>query len=711
MTPDKNAPAGSGRGRQSLLLAWELMALILPLLFTCTQPPLVSAGLIALLLFCMGMAAIHARMDLLPHFVVPTISAMLGLSFTLGSLLSGVWGFFIGVFGFFLGLSLLLIWDARLAFGQAHALPAGYSTLAQHAQAVGLFRGQPVEALAYEHCLPGSGDEFPGRSTQLIFSAIPLPSTDRWSMQPGSHTHGVAAAEAQAFHEQTGLGGLAANGQLAFPAPAGTHALHGEPVPVESALPSCYSLWLDNAPTGLILEAGWPVVWREDGKALLCRACPESQIGSYAYWLWQVDSGWSLVADPWQGLSAEPLLDFGHPSRLDTQGVWRTATLRPVMTEHADYGYSLVESRELADAVSIRLCTSLSGKGRQATTFYLEPMQNQTEPCMTWLRDSADGRYGAFTCRIGSWLLEGEWCLDHRVSECGRYLALIQFAEAPLVPHRLVIADVLAKRLMLLEEVLVSPRLLAFREGRIELVRVLGRLSETKSSTPLLRFDEGVPKVDQTERFVSSRLTGRLYYERAQIAVDSYSVRLLPRWRLATNSVSAGDNFVLPAPSGRDAAWMFGAGHASDEPFPSHTGACLLTASGCALAGLAPPMAWSEDGRYLALTRLRRTGESSSEAQDCWSLLLLDVEERTLRQTNSQFEVAPCLDAFDCNGLHIRLMEDVSVLSLQDLLSSSMQMLIRSGLFWFTADEISNAASWGHVDAGHLAYWRRGPLG
>lgn len=95
------------------------MALILPLVFTCTQPPLASAGLIALLLFSMGMAAVHARMYLLRLFVVPAIASILGLSLTLGSLLSGVWGFFIGVFSFFLGIALLLTWSARLAFGSS----------------------------------------------------------------------------------------------------------------------------------------------------------------------------------------------------------------------------------------------------------------------------------------------------------------------------------------------------------------------------------------------------------------------------------------------------------------------------------------------------------------------------------------------------------------------------------------------------------------
>ena len=50
--------------------------------------------------------------------------------------------------------------------------------------------------------------------------------------------------------------------------------------------------------------------------------------------------------------------------------------------------------------------------------------------------------------KLPDWQLEGEWLLDHRVSDCGRYLALIAFAEAPAVPHRLCVAD-LQQRVLL----------------------------------------------------------------------------------------------------------------------------------------------------------------------------------------------------------------------------------------------------------------------
>lgn len=688
--------AGHGRGRQLVLLTMELMALILPLVFTCTQPPLASAGLIALLLFSMGMAAVHARMYLLRLFVVPAIASILGLSLTLGSLLSGVWGFFIGVFSFCLGIALLLTWSARLAFGSSHGVPAGYSTLAQPAKAAAMFRGQSANALMDGQSLAGGLS----RSIWQIFSSTPIASSDRWSVPPDLQVVVPSVAAQQVASESVGLD---ASGHLVLAAPAGGHVLRGEPFLLGQPAPGGYRLWLDDSPTGLILDAGQPVVWREDGQVLICRACPESQPDSYASWLWQADSGWSLAADPWQSLSAEPLLDIAEPSLLDARGVWRRATLRPVMTERPDYGYHLVESREVGQAVAVRLCTPLGGGGRQATTLYLAPMLGQIEPRMTWLRDSADGCHGAFACHIGAWTLDGEWCLDHRVSDCGRYLALFQFAEAPFAPHRLAIADVLAKRVVRLDDVLVGARLLAFRDGTVSLLRVLGRLSEGKDSTPLQRFDQALPELEHTERFVSSRLTGRLYYERAQVAVDAHSLHLLPAWCLTGHAAIAGDNVVLPAPNGRDAAWLFGAGDDCADWPAGGSGAYLLTASGCALTNLAHSMAWSEDGRYLALIRLRHAIDAEPVR-----LLLLDVAERTMRQVDCQLAAGACALDFDAAGLHVRPAEaeDSSLLSWQELFNSPMQMLIRSGTLWFTAEELSGAASWGSVDARHLEHWR-----
>ena len=73
----------------------------------------------------------------------------------------------------------------------------------------------------------------------------------------------------------------------------------------------------------------------------------------------------------------------------------------------------------------------------------------------------------------------------------------------------------------------------------------------------------------------------------------------------------------------------------------------LLTASGIGLGNLAAPMIWSADGRYLALTRHVQRYEESELERDQWRLLLLDVQERTLRRYRDDLGEYPCFDSFD----------------------------------------------------------------
>ena len=694
--PARNAASpGSGLagpGWRALLPALPLLKLTLPLAFTCTQSPLASLGLLGLLGFATAMAVLHGRADLARQMLLPSVAAMLGLSLTLGTLLSGAWGFSIGLFSFFLGIALLISWEAHLTRAWGPPKASDFT--------LGMTAGQPIDAPGYEYLPPGT--ELPQQGwIKRAFGLIPRPASSQWlaGLEPSP-----SAAEDRREEARDAAEMVDADGRLLFIAPTGTHRLQAEPFPLEQEPRACHSLWLDGEPSGLVSEAGWPVVWSEDGEALVCRACPESRIGDYAYWLWQAGSGWRLLPDPWQSLAAEPVLDVGQPVTLSRERLWRTASLRAVTMENPDYGYSRIECAEPAEATAVRLCSSLSGGGRQATTVHLQPMLGRIEPCLTWLRDSADGAHGSFACRIGNWLLDGEWCLDHRVSDCGRFLVLIQFAEAPAVPHRLAVADILAKRLLWLDRALIGPRLQAFRGGVLQVTHVLGRLSSATPSTPLQRYDERVPDAGKAERFLSSRMTGRLYYERGRIAVDPCSVRLMPGWHLAAPGAVMHDDFVLPAPTGRDAAWVFGV-QATEGSAPGGAGACLLTASGCALAEVAPAMAWSEDGRYLALSRL--APNESSEA--VWALVLLDTRERTLRQTRHRFMAAHRLLDFGRDGLHLQWTDEVDgqrTVALEELLGEPLQMLIRSGEFWFTAEEVVGAARWRHVDASQLADWR-----
>ena len=64
---------------------------------------------------------------------------------------------------------------------------------------------------------------------------------------------------------------------------------------------------------------------------------------------------------------------------------------------------------------------------------------------------------------------------------------------------------------------------------------------------------------------------------------------------------------------------------------------------------------------------------------------------------------------FSSDGLHFRWTDEVDgqrTVALAELLGEPLQMLIRSGEFWFTAEEVVGAARWRHVDSNRLADWR-----
>ncbi|MGE8362028.1 hypothetical protein [Pseudomonas sp.] len=520
---------------------------------------------------------------------------------------------------------------------------------------------------------------------------------DNWSLQSARALPAVTpaiektAVANEMLQKRSCQGEVDASGRLIFRAPQGSHRLHCEPLmPSGMQGDLSYSLWLDDKPTGLLLEQGASVLWSDDDQALVCRARVESQaVEETATWLWQAVSGWRPLDEPWQSLVDEPALEYGVADRLDAGRLIYDALLRERVTE-----------QPLADVRALSLRIQLDGT--EAPALQLLPMQGGEQPCLSMLRKSLDGRRHVFACHIGAWQLPGQWCLDHRVSTCGRYLALIAFVEAPAVPHQLVVADVLARRLLTLDEPLLIAGLAAFDDGVINLLRITGRLAGATEGGALPRLEALAPAADQAERFV---VAGRLHYQSVKVSVDAWSLRLLPSWRLEWRPVPActqGD-YLLPAPGGRDAAWLFGLSGAADEGPGS---GYVLTASGCGVANLAPSMAWSADGRYLALSR-KLVEEDAGTHSPQWFLLLLDNRERTLRQSSQPLGQMPCFEAFDDAGLHVSsAAQEPQLIDMQALLALPRQMLIRSGDVWLPSEQLSDAVHWQRLDKDHLQSWR-----
>ncbi|MGA6104370.1 hypothetical protein ABS648_10345 [Pseudomonas solani] len=536
-----------------------------------------------------------------------------------------------------------------------------------------------------------------------------------------------------------------------FPAPAGAHRLRGLPYLPASlreldnplaplANPAC-ELWLDDQPSGLLLADGEAVIWRDDGRALVCRARPTAELErgwSNDCWLWEEGASWRQLEEPWQALDGEPRLNLGAPLRIDGRQLWRAAYLDFAGTDRLGFGYGLYsihsdsetlagldeQGRALAGEhrlTQLSLGISLDGAGRNGASLKLQALANGVEPHLDWLRDGADGRQGAFACRIGDWRLDGEWCLDHRVSDCGRYLALVAFAEAPAVPHRLVVADIRERRLRVLEQPLLIARLHDFHEGVVSLAHVLGRLPEGHESGPLQRFTEAAPDAQRAATFMAAG-GERLYYEVARVAVDPDALRLLPAWRLAECPpvANAQGDFVLPAPGGGDAAWLFGCESRFADSYlreqEPRLGGCLLTASGCAIADLGPAMTWSADGRYLALTRFGEFHDPRAGSYPLWHLLVLDTHEHRLHRCADPIGLMPRFEGFDAEGLRMRVHAyayevegddgEPRCFSLDELLALRAEPLRHEGPLWLSESERERIDLWQHMDSTHLAPWR-----
>ncbi len=540
-----------------------------------------------------------------------------------------------------------------------------------------------------------------------------------------------------------------------FPAPAGTHGLRGishlpENLrelddPTELLRYPALRLEVDGELSELLIHADEQPVWGANGQALVCRAIclPETQRWPRPLWLWQAGLGWRQLADSWAGVEGEPDLSWDVVNELGEQTLCLKGALNAPQLDRLGFGYALhscfsnietvvghdEEGRILLGELvrtGLSLLQPLAGEGRRGEGALLsQPLQGDLPARFDWRRDSVDGRVGAYSCRIGDWQLDGEWLLDHRVSDCGRYLALVAFAEAPAAPSQVCVADIQQRRLLHFTGQPLVARLLDFRGGVLSLAQVLGRLGRDERDTPLRRFEQAAPAAPGAARFLRPVDDSRLYHRQLELRVTEQALEALPSWRLVARPqvANADGDFVLPAPHDKDAAWFFGAqseyrDHYLRERHPRGDG-CLLTASGLAVSNLGPSMIWSEDGRYLALTRyIERMCLHERVESDQWHLLLLDIQARTLRNTGSHMGCMPQFLRFDARGIvwHVlpgdwepegsaREWQERSI-GLDELLALCGSPLVARGEVWLVAEELQRAGQWQRLDSGPLQPWR-----
>jgi len=549
-----------------------------------------------------------------------------------------------------------------------------------------------------------------------------LPVSDLW-LEPGNWQQALARQ------------------QIEYRSPDGRHRLHGQlnlPVslreldqPTRPILHPDYRLSLDGVPSPLLIMTQTPIVWNANSRSLVCRARTLDSSEPYqALWLWQQDRGWRPLRSPWNSDNHSPSGYWSQPVALDEQQVWLESELPLSQPDNGHYGYQLHSIHSDSQILSghdplgreqtaewnrsrIRLVLPLDSDGSMASVaIESEPLADGTRARFTLLQDDQDGSAG-YQCQVGDWTLPGLWRLDHRVSDCSRYLALVPFTLYPAVPDRVVVADPRQHRLIESPPMRVAA-LVDFRATTLSVAVIVGRLPRDVASTPLQRFTEAAPEASQAAEFCRYREDSRLYYELRKLQLSGDDLQDLPAWRLVQQPqiACAEGEFIQPSPTGLDAAWLFGTGtEYGDDLGRGHIarlGGHLLTASGCALSDLAPSMAWSPKGRYLALTRLYLDHRDFADSYNrrAWKLLLLDVEARTLRTAPGWLGNRPQFIDFAADALHLRQFEadwdqrDGSdpgtrvKIALKEILGwPSEPLQLQAGL-WLTVTEAAHAQAW-----------------
>jgi hypothetical protein len=563
-----------------------------------------------------------------------------------------------------------------------------------------------------------------------------VPIVDLW-LEPG---HWQKNLELETLRHTSPDGQQRLDASLALPA-----SLRELPQPCAPLMNPEYRVNINGEPTSLLITADTAILWDPDGRSFACRARMAAEPPqALDYWLWHIDRGWQTLPCPWLPADGEPSMGWSEPLALDDHCLRISSYFDYPQPDHGRYGYGLHSVHSDCDSqighdsngriqvaerllTRVQLAVPLAGDGqRGATIVESAPISGKSRAQFSWQQDNNLG-LGGYTCRIGDWDLPGVWLLDHRVSDTGRFIALIPFTLPPAAAGYVTVADAQERRLIKSPPLLVA-RLLDFRGSRLSVAVIRGRQAQDRQSTPLQRFNQAPPEAVDAAEFCQYRQDSRLYYEWCELNVGQHNLTTLPDWRLVKHpqSATADGNFIQPAPQDKDAAWLFGCETEYADSWirvqSPRLGGHLLTASGCAIGNLAPSMIWSEDARYLALTRLHTDIDDDHGSRMAWQILLLDVQERTLRPSPQWLRNRPQFAGFNAGVLKVRLFQrdweaeddrdrgSITVMTLSDLLKLPAEALSPSAGLWLENDQRGNAHAWQALDASALSPWRQAPL-
>ena len=511
-----------------------------------------------------------------------------------------------------------------------------------------------------------------------------------------------------------------------------------------------YALNLDGRDAGLLTDDPESVSWRVDSLALVCRARPPSEnrksaCGPGNFWLWENGQGWRSLPPVWVSAPKEPGLTEEKAAVIDKHELRLHAVFDNPELGHGSHGHSIAHLHDKSVTLAghdedggmrlvgypcrpVQLHLPLGSAGGRGAA-HVESCEFQTggHAEFTWVRDSAAG-LGAWRCRIGDWNLPGLWLLDHRVSDDGRHIALCPFPETSPAAETFSIATPAGRQLRNGPDMLISC-LYDFHQEEIsvvEIASVVGQEPESgqRGDSPLNRYQAPAPAPSQAEAFlrsasVTTSTSLRHAYRLRRFRIGN-TIDPLPSWRTVQHpqAAFADGDFVFPSPGDGDAAWYFGSRVSYGTGWPPKDeprgAGCLLTASGCAVDDLAPPMLWSEDGRFLALCRLLDRPDGTHRRQ--WRLLLLDPAYGMLHVGDRPLGGMPVFKRFDAEGLTLSILDTdwrndsarrkTRRFSVGELTGLPAVALVGGDGLRLTPDQEGNRALWETLDTQPLAPYR-----
>ncbi|WP_455916877.1 hypothetical protein [Pantoea agglomerans] len=343
----------------------------------------------------------------------------------------------------------------------------------------------------------------------------------------------------------------------------GKHYLSGElvlpeslaslPDPLSPVTRQLYQLSINDHVIPLLVSADGPWVWNDGyGYILACRAISAYDKGEreFNYYLLDFERGWSHCKLPalWTGSKSEPSVNLLGFVGLDAQALTMEASLDCAFPSGGSFGYPLhhdvynfeIDTQNHArvlrrEKTNIRLVFSLASLEVVRSVDHNPRSNSQVDSALLegglrarlrWHKDNHDGQ-GAYSCNIGDWKLPDYWLLDHRVSDCGRYIALIPYTEVPDGCGLVVVADIRAQVLISSPPLLVV-RLLDFQDGLLSLIVIAGRLDSSFEGSPLPSANNEPLLSQKAAKFCRDHKDISLFYQVCQLRLCGNQLLPIP---------------------------------------------------------------------------------------------------------------------------------------------------------------------------------------